>query len=353
MSTCLISLGSNLGDRTASLDRAMQRLSAHPAIRIVARSGTHATKPVGGPPGQPDFLNAAVRLETSLAPAELLQTLQLVEEQLGRQRSERWAARSMDLDLLLFDDVMLQSASLELPHPRMAFRRFILVPAVEIAGEMIHPPTGWTLRRLLDHLDRGPDYVAITGVVGPGKTTVAQAAAEQSAARLIADSIDERSLAAYDLAWNASYLFVEQLQHRRDLLCGTWESEPCDVSGQARSQQSAISDFWFDETVPLARRNLAGEQWNEFERAWVELHQGVPAPKLLVVLDAPAAQLAEQLARNEPRLAAIPATDWLEHLRADLLNHVSRIYQGPILKLDACDPRRAIEEVAAAIQAMR
>src|SRR5690606_5317956 len=99
----------------------------------------HATAPVGGPEGQDDFLNAAARLTTTLPVEELHRRLIEIEQQQGRVRIERWGARKLDLDLLLYDDRVIQSRTLTVPHPRMSFRKFVLAPALEVAPDMRHP----------------------------------------------------------------------------------------------------------------------------------------------------------------------------------------------------------------------
>jgi 2-amino-4-hydroxy-6-hydroxymethyldihydropteridine diphosphokinase len=151
MATALISLGSNLGDRKATLDAAVEKLRQTPGIGEVVASSYHATKPVGGPEGQEDFLNAAARLEMSLSPHDLLSQLQRIERELGRVRQEHWAARTIDLDLLLCDDLIINEPDLIVPHRFLPFRRFVLEPAVEVAGEIVHPILGWSLQTLLDH----------------------------------------------------------------------------------------------------------------------------------------------------------------------------------------------------------
>jgi 2-amino-4-hydroxy-6-hydroxymethyldihydropteridine diphosphokinase len=161
MTKCLIGLGSNLGDRAATLDGAIAALSSAPGVELVRASSWQLTLPVGGETSQREFLNGAAVLETSREPANLLELLQQVESQFGRERHERWGSRTLDLDLLLYGDAIIETPTLTVPHPRMSFRRFVLEPAVEIAGEWVHPTIGWTLERLLDHLDTGADCVAV------------------------------------------------------------------------------------------------------------------------------------------------------------------------------------------------
>ena len=126
MAHALIALGSNLGERAAQLTRAIDAISRLPNTQLLARSGWNPTAPVGGPTGQGAFLNAVVLASTSLDPLQLFVELQRIEIALGRVRGERWGARTLDLDLLLYEDVELHTANLTLPHPRMSFRRFVL-----------------------------------------------------------------------------------------------------------------------------------------------------------------------------------------------------------------------------------
>ena len=152
MATAYIGIGGNLGDRRRIIADAMARLRSHEAIDVVAVSSLHETEPVGGPAGQGMFLNAAARLETTLEPGELLAALQNVENALGRTREVHWGPRRIDLDILLFDDLVVSKPELKIPHPRMHQRRFVLAPLAEIAPETIVPGTGKTAAGLLDGL---------------------------------------------------------------------------------------------------------------------------------------------------------------------------------------------------------
>ena len=127
-----IGLGANLGAPTQMLPAAISRLQAHPRIRLEAESSLHRSEPWGFE-DQPAFVNAVVRVETDLQPLQLLDVLLDIERELGRRRSgPRWGPRSIDLDLLSYDNLVLQSSRLQLPHPRMHQRAFVLLPLLEL-----------------------------------------------------------------------------------------------------------------------------------------------------------------------------------------------------------------------------
>lgn len=158
MAICLVGLGSNLGDRVAQLSTAISELRSLPQTRILRQSSLLETAPVGGPPGQGPYLNGAVLLETDLNAAEVWSNLSRIEQSLGRVRNECWGPRTIDLDLLLYDQQIINTPGLVVPHPRFTSRRFVLAPAAEIAGERREPASGLTIRDLLEKL--GPPDAA-------------------------------------------------------------------------------------------------------------------------------------------------------------------------------------------------
>lgn len=126
-----IGAGANLGDRTATLRAAVARLAAEPGIAALEASSLYETDPLGVV-DQPLFLNLVIGLETTLTPEQLLEAALRVEREFGRVRTERWGPRTLDLDLLVFEGEQRTSASLQLPHPRMLQRRFVVIPLLEL-----------------------------------------------------------------------------------------------------------------------------------------------------------------------------------------------------------------------------
>jgi 2-amino-4-hydroxy-6-hydroxymethyldihydropteridine diphosphokinase len=150
MNWCAIGLGSNLGDSRSILAGAINRLRSHPQIELIAVSNWHITDPIGPP--QPDYLNGCATLQTSLEPLDLLSFLNSIELEFGRVREERWGARTLDLDLLLYDDLIIDLPTLQVPHPRMLERAFVLVPLNEISPDAIEPKSRQSIATLCNQL---------------------------------------------------------------------------------------------------------------------------------------------------------------------------------------------------------
>lgn len=147
-----LSLGSNLGDRAYNLQNAISRLDS--MVKIVSQSSIYETEPWGYP-DQPAFLNQVVKANTSLEPTELLVFLKETEVSLGRQETFRFGPRLIDLDILFYDDLILDTPKLTIPHPRIAERAFVLIPLAEIAPELRHPINKKTIQELKTSVDSG------------------------------------------------------------------------------------------------------------------------------------------------------------------------------------------------------
>jgi 2-amino-4-hydroxy-6-hydroxymethyldihydropteridine diphosphokinase len=317
MSFALVSLGANLGDRAKTLAAAVQALGEHREVKLAAISSYRETDAVGGPAEQPAFLNAAVLLETSLSPRELLGVLQRIELQFGRKREAHWGARTLDLDLLLYDEAVLDEADLMLPHPRMAYRRFVLASAAEAAPHMRHPQIGWTVAELLNHLNTAPNYLAITGMSESG-TDLARRVAEKAGVEFCQDP---------GISLDAQSTMPELAQRRMEAV----------RASLARSPQGVVSDFWIGQQQAYleraGRHNLSLAGASRYEA----VARNAPPPKLIVLLNDEAAETSRRGESLSERLQAL----------------VTQPRRGPFLVLNSAEFDRNLEELNAAAAAMR
>lgn len=150
MSDVFLSLGSNVGQRRDNLRRAVQALSK--AMAVTAVSPVYETAP-WGMTEQPDFLNLCVAVRTEKSPTDLLYFIKALERELGRQPSQRWGPRLIDIDVLFYDDLVYRDVQLTIPHAHLAERAFVLAPLADIAPDFVHPQSGKTVRELLTAVD--------------------------------------------------------------------------------------------------------------------------------------------------------------------------------------------------------
>ena len=147
-----LGLGSNIGDRYENLCIAVEKLNCVSDVKIDRMSRIYETEPVGNV-DQPFFLNAAVRVETSLTAQRLLQVCLAIEAKMGRTRTEKWAPRSIDIDVLFFADEIVNEEKLIIPHPLLHTRAFVLFPLMDIASEVLHPGFGITVEELFKSVE--------------------------------------------------------------------------------------------------------------------------------------------------------------------------------------------------------
>lgn len=163
LTRCVIALGSNLGDRLENLRAGIDEMAAADGVDVGAVSRLYETAPVGGPDDQGPYLNAALVATTTLEAAALLGLMHRIEAARERERGVHWGPRTLDLDLLVYGDLVSDVPSLQVPHPRQHERRFVLVPVCDVAPDLVHPVLGRTMRELLSELPVEPgDLTAIS-----------------------------------------------------------------------------------------------------------------------------------------------------------------------------------------------
>lgn len=319
MPTILIALGANLGDRGAVLNQAVDQLASDPDFSLEARSELLVTKPVGGPSGQPDYLNSAARFSTSLSPEQVHQKLIDVEQSHGRVRIQRWGARKLDLDLLLYDQQIIKTPQLTIPHPRMSFRRFVMQPAAQVAAEMLHPELDGTIGELWQHLSTAPPVVEIAALPGPAVSQLL-AAAEKELSNPKHSFANE--LLSYPDSKDELLSALLNLTQRQ----GSHRNVPPGSSVRVLPWWFGIADVLSDKTLsgspstPPARLTVF---WNRPEETYGAVEEGWWTPEERNGLEA---KLAEAVR-----------------------NHV----HAPRLWLDGNDLASAVTELTAAIEAMQ
>lgn len=305
MARCLIGCGSNLGSRRQQLDRALELLRFMPGVELLAVSRFRETRPIGGPGRQEAFLNGACLIETDLPPGDLLGALFAVENTLDRSRDERWGPRTIDLDLLLYDELMVESPELTLPHPRMATRRFVLEPCAEIAGELPYPPAGCTVRDLLDNISVPHPLVAVVGIPGSGAAEVAAAIADATLTRLIRTPRPLPLLSCRKTAIDAGRTVVthgpspsdsrDADEHHWLEVVRAWQ-QPLAQAGWCEDPAGTVCDYWLDAAWAAAAECLAPPHRAAFAASYDRLAAEAMPPHVAIFLQISPVELRERLA---------------------------------------------------------
>ena len=291
---CLIGCGANEGARREQLNQAIDMLRFMPGVRLVDVSQFLETLPVGGPPGQSPYLNAACLIETTFKPAEVLDMLLAVENTLHRSRETRWGPRTIDLDLLLYDDCVLKTECLQVPHPRMTTRRFVLEPAAAIAADLKHPVAGCTIRELLENISERHLHVAVVGVPGSGAPEIADAVADVTLSRLIhaPAPLPLSSFGAPNGEQSAikeepvDQLLLLSQKYAAPLLKANWPVDP----------HGTVTDYWIESIRLAAQTNSVRDTNKQFENAFATISQETVVPNVILLLNVNHQTLSERIA---------------------------------------------------------
>lgn len=350
--TVYLSLGSNLGNRAFTLQQALFRIGQR-AGRISAISPVYASPAWGFAGGE--FLNLCLALETGLSPADLLGTLLDIEQQLGRERLPEggYRSRTLDIDIVYYGREVVRQEGLELPHPRLAERAFVLKPLADIAPQVYHPVLNKDTRNLLQachdratvqktdlklHPDRASlfaelGFVAIEGNIGSGKTTLATLMAEQMQAKLILERFADNPFLPKFYEDRSRYAFPLEMS----FLADRYQQYIEDTRQLDLFKRFMVSDYDIYKSLIFAKITLQEDEYKLYRRLFGLMYSDVRKPRLYVYLYQHTERLLEQIARRGRAYErGIPA-EYLESIHRGYFDFMKNSPQLPSLVIDLAE----------------
>jgi 2-amino-4-hydroxy-6-hydroxymethyldihydropteridine diphosphokinase len=328
-------LGSNAGDRFGFLLRALEQLRARGGVEVLRASPVYESPAMTLGDVQPAYLNAVLELHTTLSAEELLARFLEIESDQGRKRSagQRWEARTLDVDLLLYGQEEIDTPGLTVPHPHLAERRFVLQPLHDLAPNLFVPGWGTGVGSLLkdcpdtgeltrfdgqlgpvdrpvsqaelwpearkgvsariDRLPKELRYVVIEGVIGAGKTTLARMLARKFDAEEVMEEFDENPFLERFYADRPRWAFQTQLA----FLASRFRQQQA-LSRPDLFHEKMVSDYMFDKDRLFAQQNLAGDELQLYDTMFGIMQASVPKPDLIVYLQSSTDRLMRMIARR-------------------------------------------------------
>ena len=332
-----IGLGSNLGDRAGFIGAAVGQLGEVAGVEVLRVSDVVETAALGDG-GQPNYLNAVAEVKTVLSAEGLFRETAGIEDSLGRKREGRWSARTIDLDILLFGDEIIESSDLTVPHGQMHLRGFVLGGLCQLDGRLRHPVLGETLYVLAERVggknfayELGrPQVVSVAGIIGAGKTTLVKKLSEMIGCEMLFEPYDENPFLAQVYAGKDELALDSQLY----FLVGR--------AGQLRAEaleagRIYATDYIFEKELIYARRLLNEEQLSLYERIYEVFSVGVVRPCVVVYLYGGAKDCLGRIhKRNRPYEQGI-GEEFLEALGGDYERLFASWDRCPVIRVAAME----------------
>lgn len=345
-----IGLGSNLGDRNNSINRALNTLAEMQELEVTCVSDIVETAPLGQA-DQPKYLNAVAELKTTLGAEDLYEKLVGVETSLGRVRREKWASRTIDLDLLLFGRDVINLPHLTVPHPQMHLRSFVLKGLCQLDPNLLHPVLNEPISELADRLNsldfvlkpNRPQLISVAGIIGVGKTTLAKMLSSYFGCKLLLEPYDTNPYMPDVYAGKKQFALDSQLYFLT--------SRIHQLSGDMLSPgQCAVTDYVFDKELIYARRLLDNQQLELYEKLYYPCSAQVTGPALVLYLHDSAQKCLERIRdRNRPYEQRIKL-QFLEALSSDYERLFADWKVCPVIRISMsqfdCAQDNAVEHLA-------
>jgi 2-amino-4-hydroxy-6-hydroxymethyldihydropteridine diphosphokinase len=330
-----LGLGSNLGDRERNIRTALKSLDAQDGLKLLRNSSITETKPLGQKT-QPDYLNCAAEIKTSLSPEALLGVLKKIESSSGRERTERvWASRIIDIDILLFGEDVIKTAELTIPHRQMHLRTFVLAGLCELVPDFIHPVLSEKISVLYKrlngqsfHIDSHlPQLVSVAGVIGAGKSTLANGMADTLDFELIKEAYETNPFMKDVYAGKREYALDSQLY----FLLGRCEQlNPHNF----KDGKIAISDYIMDQELVYAGLWLDKIQLDLYKKVNSVMCKSAVEPIVVIYLKASAEECLRRIhLRNRPYEQDIDIK-FLEKLCGEYEKLFEKFSRCPVIAID-------------------
>jgi len=334
ITTAYIGLGSNMGPRADFIDKAVHQLDSTASITVAAVSSIIETPALGDAAGG-DYLNAVARIQTVLTADKLHARMIAIEDSLGRTRNQKWSPRTIDLDLLLYGDNIIETAQLTVPHSRMHLRSFVLKGMCQLDGDLQHPVLKRSMSRLAGRLNgenfarngQRPQLISVAGVIGVGKTTLANSLAKELNCRMLAEAYDENPYLADVYAGRGEVALDSQLF----FLLSRVEQLNTDTLEPGRV---VVTDYVFDKEMIYAARTLDTAQLRRYKKRHAETAPSVAQPVLVLYLtELPARCLERIRRRNRPYEQKIEL-ETIENFADDYERLFADWRTSPLIRLD-------------------
>ncbi len=336
-SKAYIGLGSNLGNRQENVKAAISMLADNVSIELCRVSDTVETEALGDAE-QPKYLNAVVEIKTTLSPQQLLETILSVETSLGRTRGEKWAPRTIDLDLLLFDDEIIETPNLILPHPQMHLRSFVLKGLCQFNLNMVHPVLKKSMQILAQRLNgcdfvlncKQPQLISVAGLIGVGKTTLTQKLCAGLKAQSILEPYDQNPFMPEVYAGKKELALDSQLYFLANRVKQL-------APDSLHKHQLYITDYIFEKELIYANQTLNQQQLALYKEICRSLSQTIAKPVLVLYLIGSAQNCLERIQkRNRPYEQGIQES-FLQNLKNSYENLFDRWQICPVIRLSTSE----------------
>ncbi|MHC5082432.1 MAG: 2-amino-4-hydroxy-6-hydroxymethyldihydropteridine diphosphokinase [Planctomycetota bacterium] len=350
--TAYIGLGTNLGELKDNLVTAIAALKGFAQIDSVTPGSFYETSPLG-PADQPAFLNAVAKVQTTLNPRQLLTLAHQIENDMGRQRGIHWGPRTIDLDLLLYGDQVIDEPDFQVPHPQMHLRSFALKGLCEFEPDLVHPVIGRSLKELYSRLngadffpdENKPQLISIAGNIGVGKSTLATGLSQRLLAHFIPEKYEDNPYLADvyggkdELALDSELFFLASgaSQLKKD---------------QLAAPKRYVSDYVFDKALIYASNWLDADDLATYKKHYKSVSDGVANPVLVIYLYDSLENCLDRIHRRNRPYEQDIQPDFLAHLASGYDTLYNDYTVCPVMRIrpDQCRDADQVDRIAKEIR---